>query len=219
MKKNINIYSILGILFSILFLVFYSLLFIDKKDICPTGEVGLSSLNNIIDYKYNKFFDVVSDIFLFLAIGLALIFFIIYIIQIYKRRSLFKTDRHLSIFIVFCFISVLLWLLFDKVIVVNYRPIYVNGELEASFPSTHTFFTIFIFLSVHGITSILTKNKRYVYGTLIISIIISIIISFARIFSGMHYITDVIGGILLGLSLYFIEFGIIKTPVEDIENE
>ena len=215
MKKRFNLYVLLGIIFLVLFLGLFALLFVDRANITGTGEVGLSSLNKLIDYKYNQAWQVIADIFLYLGIAFVLFLVVIAIIQLFKRRSLFKVDRYLIIFGIFFALAIIIWIAFDKFIVINYRPIY-HYDIEPSFPSTHTFIVIFIYLSIHGIACILFKdNNKIKYGTLIAAILISLIVSISRVLSGMHYITDVLGGIFLGLSLYFTCFGIIKGEKEE----
>ena len=220
MKKRINLYTILGFSFLALFLILFALLFVDRGNVTNTGEVGLKTINGLVKYEYVKAWDVLSDIFLYLGIAAVLGLVCVGAYQLIKRKSLFKVDRYIVIFGVFLIIGAFLWIMFDKIIVVNYRPIY-HYDIEPSFPSTHTFLTIFIYLSAHGIACILSNDKRIKYGSLALAILISLIVSCARVLSGMHYITDVLAGILLGLSLYFTCFGIIKSanPIEEEENE
>ena len=214
MKKRFNLYVLLGIIFLALFLLLFALLFLDRANITGTGEVGLSSLNKLIDYKYNKAWQVIADIFLYLGICFVIGLVVVAFVQLIRRKSLFKVDRYLVIFGIFFALAIVLWLAFDKFIIINYRPIY-HYDLEPSFPSTHTFIVIFVYLSMHGMAVILFDNKKIKYGTLIAAILISLIVSISRVLSGMHYITDVFGGIFLGLSLYFTCFGIIKGYKEE----
>ncbi len=206
---------ILGFSFFALFVLLIGLLFVNKANITGTGEVGLSSINKLIDYKYNKGWQIIADIFLYLSLALVLVLAGVGIGQLFKRKSLFKVNRFILIFGIFFLIAVFLWVMFDYVIVVNYRPIYVDGELEASFPSTHTFITCFVFLSMHGILCILFDDQRIKKGSLVFAILVIALVALSRILSGMHYITDVCGGLFIGLSLYFTCFGIIKCSKEE----
>ena len=216
MKKRFNLYVILGICFLALFLGLFGLLFLDRAQIGQVGEVGLSKFNNIIKYKYNLAWQVIADIFLYLGLAFVLFVAVIAFIQLIKRKSLLKVDRFIVIFGIFFLLAIFIWIMFDKVIIVNYRPIY-HSEAESSFPSTHTFLVVFIYLSAHNIATIISDDKRLKYGSLALAIVISFIVSISRVLSGMHYITDVIAGIFLGLSLYFTCFGIIESSqaVED----
>ena len=209
MKKLINLKVILGFVFLFLFIMLILLLNVDKDYITPTGKVGLSSFNDMVDYKYNKGWQILADVFLYLGIALVAILAIYGLYELIKRKGLFKVDKYIITIGAFFIISIILWLLFDKVVTINYRPILVDGEKESSFPSTHTFVCVFIYMSAYTVVKKLLNNKIYNEIVLSIAIVIIIFTAVSRILSGMHYLTDVMGGVFLGLSLYFICDGII----------
>ena len=209
MKKLINLKVILGFVFLFLFIILILLLNVDKDYITPTGKVGLSSFNDMVDYKYNKGWQILADVFLYLGIALVAILAIYGLYELIKRKSLFKVDKYIIVIGAFFIISIILWLLFDKVVTINYRPILVDGEKESSFPSTHTFVCVFIYMSAYTVVKKLLNNKIYNEIVLSLAIVIVIFTAVSRILSGMHYLTDVMGGVFLGLSLYFICDGII----------
>ena len=209
MKKLINLKVILGFVFLFLFIMLILLLNVDKDYITPTGKVGLSSFNDMVDYKYNKGWQILADVFLYLGIALVAILAIYGLYELIKRKSLFKVDKYIIAIGAFFIISIILWLLFDKVVTINYRPILVDGEKESSFPSTHTFVCVFIYMSAYTVVKKLLNNKIYNEIVLSIAIVIIIFTAVSRILSGMHYLTDVMGGVFLGLSSYFICDGII----------
>ena len=209
MKKLINLKVILGFVLLFLFIILILLLNVDKDYITPTGKVGLSSFNDMVDYKYNKGWQILADVFLYLGIALVAILAIYGLYELIKRKSLFKVDKYIIVIGAFFIISIILWLLFDKVVTINYRPILVDGEKESSFPSTHTFVCVFIYMSAYTVVKKLLNNKIYNEIVLSLAIVIVIFTAVSRILSGMHYLTDVMGGVFLGLSLYFICDGII----------
>ena len=95
----------------------------------------------------------------------------------------------------------------DKAIKVNYRPI--NGN-EASFPSTHIFLTTFFMLSLHNLLTKVFKNNLVKYLSLCVAVFFIVIVTLFRVLSGMHYITDAMRGLFIGLTFYFLSFGIAK---------
>lgn len=210
MKKIFNLSTILGLSFLGLFIVLLLLLNVDKDYITLTGKVGLSSFNNLYDYEYHKWWQVTADIFLYLGIALVVALAGYGVYELIKRKSLFKVDKYIIVIGVFFVVAIILWLLFDKAIVVNYRPIFVDGKRESSFPSTHTFVVIFIYMSAYIVIQKLTQRRWYKEVVLAVGIAISIIVAVSRVVSGMHYLTDMIGGVFLGLSLYFLCDGVIK---------
>lgn len=207
MKKYFNIFIIFGMISFILFLLLLILLNVDKSATL-TGEVGLSHLNNLIQYKYNKTWQIVGNIFLYIGIALFILLVGLGIYQLIKRKSLFSVDKYILTIGVFFIVLVLFWLLFDKLVVINNRPILVDEKMEPSFPSTHTLLVVFIYLSAYTVVINLTNNKMYQNIVLCLAITISLIVSISRVLAGMHYITDVLGGILLGLALFFLSFGL-----------
>jgi undecaprenyl-diphosphatase len=130
------------------------------------------------------------------------------IYQLIKRKSLLSVDKYILMIGIFFVILLFFWLLFDKLVVINNRPIFVEGKTEPSFPSTHTLLVVFIYLSAYTVIRNLTNNKMYQNIVLCLAITISLIVSISRVLAGMHYITDVLGGILLGLTLFFLSFGL-----------
>lgn len=89
---------------------------------------------------------------------------------------------------------------FEKVII-NSRPILVDQQLEASYPSSHTFLTIVVLLSTFYIWNEGSKLKRVLSYLCILGVFIMVV---GRVLSGVHWISDILGGILLGLS--FVSF-------------
>ena len=198
--KKINTYIAIGIGTFFLFVLLMILLNVDKNNITGSGLVGLSHFNNIVKYEYKENLDKMSDILLYLSFIPVIVAGILGIIQLVKRKSLFKNGIALVL-------TIILWLLFDKALKINVRPLNPN---EGSFPSTHVLITIFFSLSCFNLLKRYnTGSKVFNYIALGIAIVISIIVVITRVASGMHYITDVIGGIFLGLSFYFLTFGII----------
>ena len=87
--------------------------------------------------------------------------------------------------------------------VINHRPIIVDGEIEGSFPSTHVMLVTFVYLALGQFLKLDSKPNKVKYVYYVSASIVIIITSLGRILSSMHWFTDVLGGILLGLTLYF----------------
>lgn len=201
-KKNIIKFSLFGGLFVLLTIM---LLFIDRGLALGTNkEIGMSFINQNASYNYNESLDKISDIFLILAILLVAVIASFGFIQIVKRKSIFKVDSSILSFGVTLIILVIFWLAFEKLFVVNYRPILVDGDVESSYPSTHILLVTFILLSSSFYFSKLMNDKNLRIATYISSIFIIGLTCVLRFASGMHWITDCIGGLLLGLSLYYL---------------
>ena len=130
---------------------------------------------------------------------MAIVYVFIGLIQLIKRRSIFKVDKEIILLGLYYIIVIALYVFFEKVII-NYRPILMNGFLEASYPSSHTLMTICICGSSILINKKLFNNKiTKVINYL--SIIIITITVVGRLISGVHWFTDIIGGILISSGL------------------
>lgn len=208
MKKYFNLYVILGLSFFAIFLFLIILLQIDKAAIAPSGEpVGLSHLNNIVKYNENASADKMSDILFYLTFSALLAGAILGLYQLIKRKSLKEVDFELYVFVITMVICAIFWLLFDKALKINVRPI---NKDEGSFPSTHVFIGTFLVLFGHYLLTIYKDDKAVKYSSVVLAAVVIIALAGLRVVAGMHYITDVIGGIFLGLSFYFLSVGVIK---------
>ena len=92
-----------------------------------------------------------------------------------------------------------LYLIFDK-IAINYRPIIIDGELEPSFPSSHTM------LAICTCVSSLMVYKKYVpskfnYLVLFSTVLLLTLVFLGRTISGVHWISDILGGVIISLTL------------------
>lgn len=200
--KNITI----TICLFISFIVLTGLLtFVNVKNVAITNtDIGLSFINKIsLKLNYNELLDKISDIFLIISIALIALIAFLGVTQLIKRKNLFKVDKQILNFGICLLIMAFLWILFEKV-VINYRPILINGEKEAAYPSTHIMIVTFVTLAASYLISYYLKNK--INNKLIYSVSILIIIATFtfRFISKMHWLTDCIGGVLLGLILYYI---------------
>ena len=216
-KKSIIVSIVLLLLFALLTIL---LMFGPTNYIGETNkEIGLVSLNEKYSYlEYNKVLDFISDIPLFLSIAIIGILAVLGAIQLVKRKSLFKVDKGITIFGIFIVILAGFWIVFDKFLVVNYRPILINGEVEASYPSTHILLVTFTILSSISILYKYLKNRKVIIiFNLIGSLLISVTFAF-RLASGMHWFTDCVGGMLLGLSLYCLYIALKKEKMIEKEN-
>ena len=113
---------------------------VDVKPIGPQNSlVGLASVNkyfkdiignNMTIYKITEYVG-------YIPILLAGVYAVIGLVQLIKRKSLKKVDK--EIYILACFYVLLLgvYLLFEK-LVINYRPVLMEGLLDPSYPSSHT---------------------------------------------------------------------------------
>ncbi len=197
-KKAVVILAV-TILFSILTCL------VDRKPIGPDGtSVGFSSINGLFagSFGYNPVMDALSDIAMYLAFLVVAAFAFIGLMQLIKGKSLSRVDKTIIGLGVLYVVVAVLYVAFDK-IPINYRPIIPPGEteLETSFPSTHTLVICTVLGS--GIVAVkrLFKNEMTVRVLKIAFVAIMAIGVCARIFAGVHWLTDIVAGLLFSVTL------------------
>lgn len=141
-------------------------------------------------------------------LGLVPIFICLYfgvlgLMQLIKRRSMRKVDSDILLLGVYYVLVIACYLIFEM-IPVNYRPVLIEGRLEASYPSS----TTLLVLSVMP-TLIFQANRRVSNAMIrkvveVVVIIFSTFMVIGRLISGVHWATDIIGSILLSAGLYML---------------
>jgi len=195
--------GIVCLVLSILFI--FAVTAIDVQAIGPNGtSVGFAGINGAVANAVgsNMIWYKITQLLGYLAIVIFIFFAICGVVQIVKRRSLFKVDQDLLVMAYMFIILFLLYILFDK-IAINYRPMLMPGEtsLEASFPSSHTMLALCVF----GTTWLFFKRRLgqgRAYNIIRIMMIVLMVVTIVgRLLSGAHWLTDIIGGILISGTL------------------
>lgn len=140
-KRNFLI-SIILILLAIGFTILVKV--VDVKQIGVNNtEIGFATINQFVfnSIGVNMIWYHITDWLGLVPIFMAMVYALIGLIQLIKRKSLFNVDKEVIILGLFYVVVMALYLFFEKVIV-NYRPILMNGFIEASYPSSHTLMTI-----------------------------------------------------------------------------
>ena len=208
MNKKRNL--IISIILTVISIVYtYLVKTIDVKKIGPNDSaVGFSKLNgwfrdligsNMTIYK-------ITEVLGLIVILIVAYYGLIGLIQLIKRKNIFKVDKELYILGGFYVMMAITYIFFEKFII-NYRPVLIDGELEASYPSSHTILALCICIS-SLIISRKYINSKYLKLTDIITIILLLGVLLGRIISGVHWISDIIGGLIISstLLMYFYTF-------------
>ena len=211
--KKIEKNFIVGLMLLIVFVLFTVLVkFVDVEAVGPLGsKVGFSHINHDF-FEFcgqNKIWDYVSDAMMIVSFLVALAFVVLGVVQIAKRKSLKKVDSNILILGVFYMLLAIVYLLFE-VVVINYRPVLVEGALKASYPSTHALLSLFVIASAEiQLHKFFSVNKKLLLSADIVSSCLLILIVVSRVLSGMHWLTDILGSILIALALLFIYNGVL----------
>ena len=179
---------------------------VDVAVVGPEGaKIGLSKLNVAIHdlFGVHMAWYKVTNVLGYLAILIGLCFAAIGGLQLIYRRSILKVDKEILLLGGLYVVTVLFYILFEKV-VVNYRPILMpDGEgLEASFPSSHTMLSCVILGSGLELLKKYARKNRNIQTALtaVFAVMLALIVA-GRLLSGVHWFTDILGGILLSVAL------------------
>jgi len=203
-KKIKRAKLISGTVLMVLFLLLIAALkIIDVQPIGPQGsEVGFASLNGAFHRLTGvnmTWYDITGALGM-AAIAVACGFGLFGLWQLIKRRSLSRVDRDIYALAGLYIALGIVYVLFEKA-VVNYRPIDMGAGLEPSFPSSHTMLTCCI------MSSAIWQFKRRIKPGVLRSIavllcaVLMVVTVAGRVVSGVHWITDIAGGVLISASL------------------
>ena len=184
--------------------------FIDVRTIGPQGSsVGFATINQIIHDMTGVHFCLynITDWLSLLPIFVSMGFGILGLVQWIKRKSICKVDFSILVLGVFYIVTVFVFLFFENV-VINYRPVLISGVLEASYPSSTTLLVMCVMP-----TAIMQLGSRIKNGVLqkIVSFTITAFIAFmviGRFVSGVHWFTDIVGGVLLSAGLVMMYYSV-----------
>ena len=166
------------------------------------SSVGFAALNgyvhnltgvNMIQYKITDWRGLVK-------IGVAFGFAVLGLVQWVGRKSLFKVDRSILALGGF-YIIVLAMYIFFEIVVINYRPVLIDGYLEASYPSSTTMLVMCVMPTAMMQLHARIKSDVFRRCVLISIAAFTAFMVIGRLASGVHWLTDIIGGALVSAGL------------------
>lgn len=176
---------------------------IDVQAIGPRGSrVGLATLNGGVHglTGENMSLYILTDWLGLVPIGVALGFAILGLFQWIKRKRLSAVDRSILVLGVFYAVVIAVFLFFE-VVVVNYRPVLIEGILEASYPSSTTLLVTCVMPTAMMQFSSRIKSVRWRRAVSFAITAFVVFMVVGRLLSGVHWVTDIIGGALLSAGL------------------
>ena len=199
MKENEKKTLFLGSVFTIAFIVWTWL--IQTVDVQPVGKNGTDIGFATLNLWFHKLTDVnmllytITDWMGLVPILICMIFGLVGLAQFCKRKSLRKVDKDILTLGLYYVVVIGFYLLFE-IYPVNYRPVLIEGSLEASYPSSTTLLVLSVMLSFAE------RMKRRI-GT-VFAFSFSTFMILGRLLSGVHWLTDIVGDILLSIGLFSI---------------
>ena len=207
MKKNRIKDFLPGIMFITAFVIWTAL--IQIIDVQPVGQNG----TNIGFAAFNKLFHQLTGVHMaiytitdwlgLVPIAVCMVFGGIGFVQWVRRRNLLKVDHDLIIFGIYYIIVIFCYLIFE-IIPINYRPIPIDGHMEASYPSSTTLLVLSVMPTLIEQMERRMINKKLKQIITILAILFTAFMVFGRLISGVHWFTDIVGSVLLSMGLFCI---------------
>ena len=203
--KNIDDLFVSGISGTATILLILLVKFLDVRAIGPAGtSIGLSHLNELVHNlsKENQFLYKLTGVFMFAAILVVLLIAALGALQLLQRKNVMKVDAEILTTGTLYVIIIGIYMFFE-IVIINYRPVIMPGEAapEASFPSSHTM----IICTVIGSAMMLARRYirpgqvRQTVQYACMFIIVGTVIG--RLLCGVHWFTDILGGVLISITL------------------
>ena len=179
---------------------------IDVQNAGPNGtKIGFATINvwfhrltgvHMLTYSITDWLGLVPII-------ICMCFGALGIIQLVKRRSLLTVDSDILLLGAYYVVVILGYLLFEMV-PINYRPILIDGNLEASYPSSTTLLVLTV------MPTLKYQSDRRVANPVIrkaITVFVIVFVAFmviGRLISGVHWVTDIAGSVFLSSGMFMI---------------
>ena len=172
---------------------------VDVRPIGPNGSsVGFAALNGFVHEKIGVHLAlyILTDWLSLIPLGCILGFAGLGAVQWVQRKAIRKVDDSILVLGGFYGIVLAAFLFFEKA-VVNYRPVLINGVLEVSYPSSTTMLVLCVMPTAMMQLRERIKPEK---ARLCVMVMLSAFTAFmvvGRLISGVHWCSDIIGGVLL----------------------
>ena len=179
---------------------------IDVQNAGPLGsEVGFATINvwfhrltgvHMLIYTITDWLGLVPII-------ICMCFGVLGLVQMIHRRSLLKVDSDILLLGAYYVVVILCYLLFEMV-PINYRPILIDGNLEASYPSSTTLLVLTVMPTLKYQSDRRIANPVMRKAIAVFVIVFSAFMVLGRLIAGVHWATDIVGSVFLSSGLFMI---------------
>ena len=179
---------------------------IDVQNAGPNGtEIGFATINVWFHQLtgVHMLIYTITDWLGLVPIIICMCFGMLGLVQLVKRRSLFKVDTDILLLGAYYVVVILGYLLFEMV-PINYRPILINGNLEASYPSSTTLLVLSVMPTLKYQSDRRIANPMTRKAIVLFVIVFSSFMVIGRLISGVHWATDIIGSVFLSSGLFMV---------------
>ncbi len=182
------------------------ILHVDVQNAGPNGmEIGFA----VINVWFHRLTGVhmmiytITDWLGLVPIIICMCFGLLGLVQLVKRRSLLAVDFDILLLGAYYVVVILGYLLFEMV-PINYRPILIDGNLEASYPSSTTLLVLAVMPTLKYQSDRRIANPVMRKAITVFVIVFAAFMVIGRLISGVHWATDIIGSVFLSSGLFLI---------------
>ena len=177
---------------------------IDVQPIGPEGtRVGFAGLNEWFHTLtgVNWLLYTVTDWLGLVPILICICYGAAGLVQWIRRKRLLQVDADIILLGVY-YLLVIFGYLFFEMVPINYRPVLIGGYLEASYPSSTTLLVLSVMPTLKFQTDRRCANAKVRRLATVFAVLFSAFMVTGRLISGVHWITDIVGSVLLSGGLY-----------------
>lgn len=190
--------------------------YVDVRAAGPQGSrVGFATLNRAFHSLTGTNMQLyeVTDWLGLVPIAVAFGFAVLGLLQLIKRKSLLKVDLDIILLGAFYLVVIGVYILFELV-VVNYRPVLIEGYLEASYPSSTTVLVMCVIPTGVRVLNARIRSKTAKRAVIAVAYAFVLFMVVGRLLSGVHWLSDIIGGALFsaGIDTLYFYLGTIFVP-------
>ena len=126
-----------------------------------------------------------------------------------QRRNMWKVDVDILILGLYYIIVIAGFVLFEM-FPVNYRTVLIEGALEASYPSSTTLLVLSVMPTLKYQADRRIKNVFIRNVLTVFTAVFSLFMVLGRLISGVHWVTDIVGGVFFSNGLYLLYYSVVE---------
>jgi len=216
MKENKK-YFIMSAVLLVLFVIFVILAkTVDVAAVGPMGsEIGFASINKSAAdaIGYNESIYNVSKSLSYFGIAVMVVFGLFGAMQLYYKKGPKNVDKDLYALYGLYVLGLIVYIVLEKV-VINSSPVFSNG-LKVSYSSFYIILAVAFMGAAIVEFNARLKAKKVKIIVLTLCILDGIGLLVTRLVSGVHWVTDVIGTLLISVACFLLFLGVFNVIVQN----
>jgi undecaprenyl-diphosphatase len=195
-----------GLLLIVAFIIWTCL--IQTLDVQPIGQnrtdVGFATFNSWFHkiIGVNMILYTITDWLGLVPLFVCMMFACVGFVQLIKRKRVLKVDFDIILLGIYYVVVIFGYLIFEM-IPINYRPVLINGVMEASYPSSTTLLVLSVMPTLVFQVKRRLKNHNMRKIITILAYVFSAFMVIGRLVSGVHWFTDIVGSVFISAGLYY----------------